>query len=219
MNFLSHYFFDHNKNDHHYNFGLILPDLARNFVPGARIKPGSKDFDNRHIHSINRGCLQHLETDATFHSWDGFTGLLRVVTGELRNSGDLRPERDWFVAHIFAELMIDHQLLNSYPKLATELYTSFEQTSSHSIDSYLLGQGMDQSDRLRFHKGFDRFMDARYLALYNRPENVVYSLERICTSKRIPPFNLRQKEHFIQLISHFERIIVGTITELRTLLK
>lgn len=219
MNFLSHYFFDHNKNDHHFNFGLILPDLARNFVPGTRIKPSLNDHEDHEVVSIDRGCEQHVLTDSKFHQWEEFDKLQNKLLNELRNSSDLKPERDWFVAHIFSELMIDHQLLKLYPNLATELYNSFENINGESLEKYLLEKGMDMNRLSRFNKGFDHFMDVRYLTYYIEPESVVYSLDRICTRMRIPPFNVRQKEHYTQLIWQFERIIVETITKLQTLLK
>lgn len=219
MNFLSHYYFDHKDNDPYYNFGLLLPDLTRNFVPGSRVFPlTGHQFYNEQLR-LNQGCERHVNSDKIFHSWEGFEDLMHQVKTEFRKDENIRPERDWFVAHIFVELMIDHHLLNRFPELASDLYNSYQKLNTPEVLVYLDNFGLNSAQKQRFGNGFDRFMDARYLESYARPESIIYALERICNKMGISAFSEGQKGYYMEIISKLERNIVQATTELQSLLR
>ncbi|MBI1307845.1 MAG: hypothetical protein GC181_14675 [Bacteroidetes bacterium] len=190
MNFLAHYYFDKKTGEPYYNLGLLLPDLTRNFIKGARLKPESTYLQNPVEKQISLGCLQHIQSDKVFHSWSGFLNLMDLSTEQMRSSG-ISIKRDWFVSHILVELVIDQWLLRKHPSLAIELYTDFESLDIEVILGFLAHLEINNFES--FEKGWKHFMEVRYLESYVKTESILYALDRICTKVGLDPFTDRQK--------------------------
>lgn len=191
MNFLAHYFFDHRKANPHFNLGLLLPDLVRNFEPGVRLKLVGASFDGLLERSILDGCLQHTDTDKIFHAWSGFHKMMAEVTTIVRNA-EHDIDKDWFVAHILVELVMDHFLTLKHTDLANRLYTDFEQLDMTVVQSFLARNNLPNFER--FESGFDKFMTIRYLDKYQDIASIVFALGKICTKVKLKPFTEGQKK-------------------------
>lgn len=215
MNFLAHYYYDR-KEDPHYNLGLILPDLYRNFVKGGRIKESElQAFPD--AHPIAQGSQKHFESDRKFHESEVFGKGEKNILKQLRHFKGNAFDRDYFIAHILYELMLDHALLRIHPYLATELYADFDELQMAQLSAFVEPFGKHRVET--FLNGFEQFKRLRYLELYQREETVVFSLGKICTKMNIAPFYEDQKTFLIEMVDRFRPIIVENITDLKEWLR
>lgn len=215
MNFLAHYYFDRSK-DPHYNLGLILPDLYRNFVRGGRIKE-SDLMSFSHQHPIAGGSRKHFESDRKFHRCDVFVRGERNILEQLRKFEGTPFDRDYFLAHILYELMLDHALLRIHEDLATALYADFDILEYELVRDFVRPFGAHRVDT--FFSGLNQFRGIRYLEQYHSEETVVFSLGKICNKMNIAPFYEDQKTFLIEMVNSFRPIIVEDITELEEWLR
>lgn len=216
MNFLSHYFYDHKKGDSYFNLGLILPDLLRNFVPGSKIEVESVQHSTSESLALKDGCTLHVQSDVKFHAWPTFKELMSTVTSMIRNS-EHPIARDFFISHIFVELLLDRKLLLSHPSLANELYSDFERVESQALKQFLSSYQFDKFEQ--FNAGFKRFLEVRYLEHYGDPQIILYSTERICTKMRLPTFSKGQKNVLLHIIDALDVSIAEATIELEELLQ
>lgn len=216
MNFLSHYYFDHIPGDAYFNLGLIFPDIVRNFVPGTRLNYTLEIPDQTNEQQLLKGCIQHVQSDKVFHAWEGFHAAMEVVTNDVRQS-PYDFKRDWFIAHILVELTMDHYLILQDSNLANKLYTDFEKVDTNVLTSFLARHKFSKFDQ--FLKGFDRFMNHRYLNSYGESDNIVYALGKICNKMRLEPFSDKQKGLLKELVSKLNQQMPQYVRELQVELK
>ncbi len=216
MNFLSHYYFDKQEGNPYFNLGLIFPDIVRNFVRGSKLDLTIDMKDELPVASLQKGCIQHVQSDKVFHAWDEFIDAMDMVTGHIRKN-PVPFKKDWFIAHILVELTMDHYLILNNPNLANKLYTDFEIVDTEHIHSFLRRNDFSKFDL--FQKGFDHFMSVRYLESYTEPNNIVYALGRICTKMRLPPFSEEQKQLLKSVIKVLHNKMPQMVEDLKVELK
>lgn len=68
MNFLSHFYFDRDTNNHYLVLGIVLPDLLKNADKTIVIHPEKLHHTDFKVNSIIQGWKKHLEVDRYFHS-------------------------------------------------------------------------------------------------------------------------------------------------------
>ena len=204
MNFLAHYYFDHQVGKPEYNLGLIFPDILRNFVPRTRLSLTVDVPRETKEHALLQGCIQHVDSDKVFHAWQGFHDLMEMVTKKIRTS-KYPIGRDWFVSHILVELIMDYYLLQKNPNLATMLYTDFALVDTKVIDSFLACNEFSNFER--FHHGYDHFMKLRYLESYAESGSIVFALGKICTKMKLEPFSEQQKALLQSIIEDIYEVL------------
>jgi acyl carrier protein phosphodiesterase len=215
MNFLAHFYFDKSE-DPHYNLGLILPDLYRNFVKGGRIK--ESDLDSFSLQDpIAGGSRKHFESDRKFHGSEVFKRGEDSIRAELRTFKGHAFDRDFFIAHILYELILDHCLLRTQRDLASKLYSDFEVLEYQMIHEFIKPFGAERADH--FLKGLDQFKSVRYLEQYHAEETIVFSLGKICNKMNIAPFYEDQKTFLLEMVSGISPIIVEDIVKLEEWLR
>ena len=212
---MSHYFFDKRLNDPHFNFGLLLPDLVRNFSPGSKLKLVGATYEGPTERSLLDGCLQHADSDKIFHAWSGFHELMSIVTTRIRAEEAI--EKDWFVAHILVELVMDHFLLKGDLLLANRLYTEFEMLDMDVIQSFLSRNDLPKFEQ--FESGMGHFMRIRYLEKYHETASILYALTKICTKVKLSPFTESQKRLLNQLVLDLVKQMPNRVVELHEELK
>lgn len=215
MNFLAHYFFDHRQSAL-YNVGLIYPDLYRNFVIGGRVSQSALE-DIRLLTPLLLGCKQHYKSDDLFHHAPPFKRGEEAIKELLRASVSPGFSRDYFIAHIFYELILDHYLLQKEPDLAAQFYADFERADLKEIRRFSAYFGEQETDR--FMKGFNQFVTSAYLEKYAKAESVVYALGRICNKMNLSPFNEHQKVYLIEVLKQVVVIIAEDFIELQSCLQ
>ena len=180
LNFFAHFFTDHEESRFHYNAGLVLPDLIRNFLPGKRFRAEQvqKEYLDGEAHELFLGSCRHLERDKQFHR----SGFFEQGEAELRmlfkeqNLGKHIP-RIWLASHLVLELMLDRVLMKQHPELLDRFYESLEGTETHALDQFLHAS-IQARDPL-FHERWERFVELKYLYHYTDDDAFTYSLMRI----------------------------------------
>lgn len=180
VNFIAHYHFTHQPGNAWHNLGTVLPDLARNFLPKARIQPDKVQpllQLHEHLH-LNEGARQHISLDKIFHNSHFFHQGYEEVKKNIRKVGfDASFTRFFFLNHIFLELMLDRYLINQHPGSADDFYASLQEINEKEITSYLALNEVEFSEL--FYERFHRFREIRYLYHYRDNEKLIYSLNRI----------------------------------------
>lgn len=216
MNFLAHYYFDARIGRPHFNFGLLMPDLVRNFIRGGRLPADLIASDHVAVDGIYKGCVQHKDSDRIFHNWSGFTESMELCNDRLKSCPEPFP-RYFFHAHILSELVLDKILLNEQPGLADKLYTDFEQIDLTAVRLFL--QNHEINNFHDFQLGFDRFMEVRYLTKYMHFTNIVYALGQIGKKMRLQPFTEYQKAFLLEVSEEIESHLRPIIPDLQSALR
>lgn len=215
MNFLAHYYFDHKPNKVYYNLGLILPDLVRNFVKGTKLDL-EKDQQSGNANSLKNGCIKHVASDKLFHNWEGFLDSMDRIINMIRQS-EHDFKKDWFVAHILSELILDKVLLEIEPNLAKRIYIDYRQVETLDLHKFLGTQNFSKFDE--FDRGFQQFLDKEYLQSYENNENIIYALGKICNKMKLSAFSDQQKSLLSDIIKIEGALLKKEVPELKELLK
>jgi hypothetical protein len=201
MNFLAHYYYDKKDNDPYYTLGLLMPDLVRNFGKPIHHLPLLENFYHPESKSIAEGFLQHIKSDKIFHQTEGFVVFNKQIIQILRNSPFVF-KRDWFLAHIFTELMLDRVILIRHPNLALNLYSALKSVDTTAIESFF--KTMEYTDENIFFTGFEKFNQAAYLSSYINPESVVFAMGKIAQKMDINISDESKKNTLLQIIEALE---------------
>ena len=178
MNFIAHFFFTHQPEQHYYNLGTVLPDLARNFVKGSRIAPHKTVPLQPEHQQLNEGSAMHYALDKVFHNSQFFNSSYAHIRELTRQAGfDSSFPKYFFFNHIFLELMLDRYLIRQHPQSATEFYRSLHVIEPQPLKDFLQLHDIVQGEE--FFTKFERFRDVKYLFHYPDNEKMIYSLNRI----------------------------------------
>lgn len=219
MNFFAHYFFHHQPNNHWHNAGLLFPDLLRIFSKEQRIsdkteineKCKQEDYQN-----LVRGFQHHFIGDDIFHNWDWFKEKNHELAVKIRES-KLDIKRDWFLAHIFIELTIDHVLVTKNEKLVEELYADLMACDKQGWELFFTENGFKELDY--WYEGYTRFNKHQYIFTYKDTDSVIYALNRIYLSTGIGEFDDIQNQFLVVLLNDFIPEVKLKISELHKILE
>lgn len=173
LNYFSHFYFDANDNAE-YNYGLLLPDFVRNFVPKEKYKLNLKAND-----AISLGAAKHFERDHIFHASQVFEAMQAsikpLVVTAFKTMG---MRRYFFVNHILCEMMIDRVLIKENVGKIDEMYRQL-----NALNPDLTGAWVKNNypDRLsEFLHRLERFNSLQYLKRYIEDDAMSYSVNRVC---------------------------------------
>jgi hypothetical protein len=166
--------------------------------------------------ALKKGCQKHIASDKLFHQWDGFMSGMDLANGLMR-TGKVNFEKDFFLSHIFVELVIDKILLTKNPNLANELYSDYALLNLEDINSFLELHSIASIEH--FEIGFNRFMNVRYLVNYRDFSNIVYALGRIGTKMGLQPFTEDQKSRLTEIAQELETALDEKMPALHALLR
>ena len=200
MNFLAHYYYDKIDNNPGHTLGLLLPDLVRNFGKPLHQLPVNAVFTSLEEKSLAQGFLQHISSDKIFHQTEGFVWFNKQIIALLRNSR-VSFKRDWLLAHILTELMLDGAILLRHPDLAKNLYNELDSVDYMAITSFFIT--VNYSDYINFIHGFDRFKKAEYLKSYVHPESLAFAMGKIAQKMDI---NISEASHKMVMVMVIESL-------------
>ena len=219
MNFFAHYHFYHKPNNNWHNTGLLFPDLLRIFTKSRRISENSTIAlypENLNYINLVDGIQNHFKADDIFHNWDWFKEKNHELALVMRES-KLEIKRDWFLAHIFIELAIDHVLVSENESKVNDLYSDLANCGKKEWEFFFTKNNIDDFEI--WFEGFSRFIKHRYIFTYKDTDNVIYALNRIYQSTGIGEFDTTQKEFLLVLLNTFVPEVKLKISELQKLLE
>ena len=190
MNFLSHYYFEHENKDPNRVIGTILPDLVKNAHKDWNFYPQKNEelfLTDKKLISLLTGWKRHLAVDILFHSSDFFnrhTANLKQLIVPILGDSPVRPS---FLAHIGVELLLDHLLVVHEKIDINAFYNHLNKVDDAKLATFLNKCGATETDH--FFKFFNGFKSSRYLLSYQKIENISYALQRICMRLWAHPFD------------------------------
>ncbi len=212
MNYFSHYYFDHIKDNHYYNAGLVLPDFARSAVGAKNINIQLK-FDSEKepfLYFLNKGSKAHYATDGFFHNCSFFKDSNQLfedlfIAHKFPRAG----QRLWFISHILFELVLDRVLIGQHREKLDDFYASLKAVNLNSVITFLGKSGKDGTDK--FTKFWNGFLEIQYLQYYLVDEKLVYSLNRILQKTKQPELTQEQATILIKITHIAEKEIAAQI--------
>lgn len=157
----------------------------------------------------------HFSADDRFHNWEPFLQQSHVIALKIRDS-NLAFERDWFLAHIFFELALDHILVTDNEQQVGDLYQSLQLCDKDLWYQFFSLCKLSQTDK--WIQGLDRFTEHRFIFTYKDTEKVVYALNRIYQRSGIGIFNSNQIDFLIVLLNEFIPVIRKETNDLQKLM-
>ncbi len=226
MNFLSHFFLDHQIDDSLFVVGASTPDLLSVFDRKIKFKERdiSRRVQDREIsaeqHSFYQGVIRHFQVDKIFHSSDFFHEETRKMSQNLREAfpqSDI--QRSFFVAHILLELSLDRLLIQEDEMLLHKFYNHFENCKAAQIrklTSWLADDAYLPSYDAFIHK----FTQDKHLLRYKDWGYIIYVLKRILRRVGIFEYAYLDSPHFLVFLQAYEndlgtryQHIMGTFTQ------
>lgn len=208
MNFLSHYFLDRDRNNAAFFIGVCTPDLISIYNRKVRFKAHTlPKVDTVGLSpekvAFYHGIMRHFEVDALFHSSDFFKRETEYFSQLLRKAfGSERVQRDFFVSHIFLELLLDKILMEREPKMVPEFYDWLKELGLQFVVS--LTEWAAQRPLPNYDGFFERFITHQYLYHYTDWDEVIYVLRRILQRVGIERFEYLHSPKFLQLAQGYQ---------------
>ena len=219
MNFFAHYYFHHKPENAWYNAGLLFPDLLRIFTKDQRISEKT-EIDPNDVRDdykgLVKGIRQHFRADEIFHNWNWFKEKNHELALQIRESNS-GIKRDWFLAHIFIELAIDHVLVTDNEPLVSQLYIDLKKCDKTEWELFFHKNGLSETENWLI--GFEQFNRHQYIFTYKDTDSVVYALNRIYDRTGIGKFTSGQNQFLVVLLNNFIPEVKSKIKELRTILE
>jgi hypothetical protein len=207
LNFLSHYFIHHKIDNHYFNLGLILPDLARGSI--KKFKELNGDFSINHEQMLN-GCFAHLEDDKKFHSSNFFETGTSICIDAIKSNADLKNiERKWFLGHILFEMMMDRLLIRHYHGIGKQFYADLNLIDISELDSFFKNQGLLETERLC--RMFNHFREAGYILNYTDNNLFGYSLTRVMMRAGLPEISFHERRDLLKSVLDLEENWFGEV--------
>ena len=175
VNFFSHYYFDKLENNPIHNFGLLTPDLLRNFTPNL--------YDKKKIHletlaeDWKMGIHQHISRDQSFHNSEFFKAVYNESHESVKSCFQtLGIPRYWFALHVWIEMLLDKVLIQENTEELHQFYDELNQIKNHIPD---LLQQIDHQNIEQFQHRMNRFLESKYLFHYKEHSGIIYGLNRV----------------------------------------
>ena len=213
VNFFGHYFLDHLPNNPKHNFGILTPDLLRNFTANL--------YDKNLLHHLKdsdwqSGVIKHFERDKHFHQSIFFKDTYQACHEITKNTFQkIHIPRFYFALHVLIEMILDKVLISEDESKLHEFYDQLELCKPEIHG--LLEQINHQNPNL-FLERYDRFLESKYLFKYLNDSGIVYGLNRIYIHVNAYQFewNEEQKNELERLVSAIQFAIQENITKLNS---
>lgn len=206
MNYFAHFFVDHKLNQHEFNTGLFLPDVARGFV--KTFKTSLPDNSNQCNVGFWEGCQTHYVADKKFHGSTFFQELLSISTQVTNNAAFTKElNRKWFLAHIMAEVMLDRILIKESPMVLDSFYHTLDTVADADLINYLTV--FNCSDTNTFMEHFNHFRKVKYIYYYTDNNKFVYSLNRIMIRAGVGAITENNQQVLLNVVDELEFNIVN----------
>ncbi|MEO6149601.1 MAG: hypothetical protein ABIP28_05545 [Mucilaginibacter sp.] len=206
MNFLSHYYFDHDTTNCYFVLGTVLPDLLKNADKNLVLHPEKLKHTNSDVNSIIQGWNKHLEVDRYFHSSEFFLKHSHDLKVELLPAIQGSPVKPFFLGHIAIELILDNLLLTTHKLTADDFYEHLSSCDEIVIREFLEFSGMKEPEV--FFDFFDIFKEERYLHTYTETQQIAYALKRICMRVWKDPFTPAQEAAMDEVLLAYRRRVL-----------
>ena len=213
VNFFGHYYLDHIPNNPLHNFGILTPDLLRNFTANL--------YDKNLLHHLRKshwqiGVLKHFERDKHFHQSVFFKETYQSCHETTKNTFQkCNIPRYYFALHVLIEMILDKVLINQNENKLHEFYNQLELCKEEIPQ--LLEQVNHQNPNL-FMERYNLFLESKYLFKYQHNSGIVYGLNRIYIQVNAYQieWNEKQKKELEKIVTIIELTIRDNIKKLNS---
>ncbi|MCH8330913.1 MAG: hypothetical protein IH946_05970 [Bacteroidetes bacterium] len=205
MNFLSHFYIDHDNEDPYFTTGAILPDLAKIYNNTWRLKDPLEEFDHDNLLQIHKGVNRHYAIDAKFHNTGFFKENSDLILNRLKSEQFEGIEKyKYFLAHILLELLMDRLLVIENKAIGDKFYSLLKDTDQKFLSMYLKNFTFvyESGEFLSF---FNRFIISEYLNDYAIIDKFLFALNRTWSRANKTEFTISDSKKLLQIINDLEK--------------
>lgn len=210
MNFLSHYFLDHQIDDSLFVVGASTPDLVSIFDRKIKFKERgiSKRVQDSEVTaeqlSFYQGVIRHFQVDKLFHSSDFFHEETTQLSHNLRVTfPNSEIQRSFFVAHILLELALDKLLIQEDETLLYKFYNHFERCTPQRLKK-LTGWLAGGESMTSYDAFLRKFTRDQHLYRYKDWSYIIYVLKRIMRRVGIFEYAFLDSKEFMDFLHAYE---------------
>ena len=157
-----------------YNFGLLLPDLLRNYSKNS--------YNKRILHYENsseifRGAQQHFLRDKLFHQHIFFEKVQQNIYESVKLTFEkYNIQRYWFGIHVIVELILDKYLINNNLIILDKFYMDVKYAISSDLNWLKI---IEHNNDHQFINSMKRFCEFRFLNKYTEVGGTMIGLNKI----------------------------------------
>jgi hypothetical protein len=179
MNFLAHYYFLENKENPAIIVGNLLPDLFRGFTKIYHQNLNKSDAFK--TLDLFKGIQFHLHCDHHFHESTFFKEQCAMLQEKMKLYS-LPQVKQYMIAHILLELLIDQHILKENEQIANRFYGALE---SHSEENFseTLNTYLQIEHANKIFTNFKGFKENKYAYQLQSTEGIQSALYHILGSK------------------------------------
>lgn len=183
MNFLSHYYCLQKENPY-FILGAVMPDMVKDF---SRIY--NKRIEDEFIPTINSnkeillGIENHIKADDIFHKHILFEQMQEIAKTEMKNEFGTKVKRQFVLAHVLIEIMIDQYVINNNETILDLFYNKLSKIDVSKANLFFENLKVDE-ETSHFKRNFTNFIRLKFLFRLKENEGVIFTLNKVF-SKRL----------------------------------
>lgn len=210
VNYFAHYFFDQQPQNVHYNFGLLAPDLLRNYSKNQYSKSAIHQSCLRDD-EFSKGMCQHLKRDQYFHDSEFFHCVYNEIHSDAQKAFQASAiPRFWFGTHVMIEMILDSVLIELHSDILHQMYLDIE-ASMYNISTHL--KIVAHQNQQQFTSGMDSFLQSRFLFKY-KSDGLIYGLNRVYRQVGADTEDWQKSAPLIQLSDSIKKLILLNLNKL-----
>lgn len=210
MNYFAHYFFDRIPENKNYNFGLLAPDLLRNYSKNQYSKSAINKSQFR-IDDYSKGMAQHLKRDAHFHDSNFFNHVYSEIHSHAKAAfNESGITRFWFGTHVMIEMILDSVLIENHTDVLLNMYQELNE-SMHDINQLL--EVVEHKNPSQFIDGMGKFIESQFLFKYKQ-EGLIYGLNRVYKQVGAESTDWTNSTPLLELSQSIKELIIENLYKL-----
>lgn len=214
MNFLSHYYAIKEENPY-FILGTVMPDMVNDFS-----KIYNQFIEDKFLPSalsnsyMLRGVENHIKADDIFHKHPLFDEMQSVAKEEMKSIFGDSVRRQFVIAHVLIELMIDQFIITNEQKVLTDFYKKLDEVEILEANKFYEKLNVHENES-RFKRNFTKFKELKFLFHLKENEGVIFTLDKVFAPKLQHNFIADQQkwDKTISLINKKIKSAIPTILE------
>lgn len=161
-----------------------MPDMVKDF---SRIY--NKRIEDEFIPTINSnkeillGIENHIKADDIFHKHILFEQMQEIAKTEMKNEFGTKVKRQFVLAHVLIEIMIDQYVINNNETILDLFYNELSKIDVSKANLFFENLKVDE-ETSHFKRNFTNFIRLKFLFRLKENEGVIFTLNKVF-SKRL----------------------------------
>lgn len=178
MNFLSHYY-ALKEEDAYFILGTVMPDIVHDFSKIHNQFIQDKYFPEGLAHvAMLAGVKNHIKADDVFHNHSLFDKMQQVAKQHMKSTFGETVKRQFIIAHVLIELMIDQYIIENYREVLEEFYLKLDEIDVAEANLFFKNLTVEENSSY-FKRNFTNFRELKFLFHLKENEGIIFTLNKV----------------------------------------